>query len=68
MFALMDVLASREEPVSLKEISEKAGLHLSTTHRILNDLASGVLWNGHSRAVTAWACVCWNWVIWSRAG
>ena len=41
MFALMDVLASREEPVSLKEISEKAGLHLSTTHRILNDLASG---------------------------
>ena len=41
MFALMDVLATREEPVSLKEISEKAGLHLSTTHRILNDLASG---------------------------
>ena len=41
MFALMDVLASREEPVSLKEISEKTGLHPSTTHRILNDLAIG---------------------------
>jgi DNA-binding IclR family transcriptional regulator len=41
MFALMDVLASREEAVSLKEISEKTGLHPSTTHRILNDLATG---------------------------
>ena len=41
MFALIDVLASREEAVSLKEISEKTGLHLSTTHRILNDLAIG---------------------------
>lgn len=41
MFTLIDVLASREEPVPLKEISEKAGLHPSTAHRILNDLASG---------------------------
>jgi len=41
MFALMDVLASREEAMSLKEISEKTGLHPSTTHRILNDLATG---------------------------
>ncbi|MEI8029196.1 MAG: IclR family transcriptional regulator [Comamonadaceae bacterium] len=41
MFALIDVLASREEAISLKEISEKAGLHLSTTHRLLNDLATG---------------------------
>lgn len=41
MFTLIDVLASREEAISLKEISEKAGLHPSTTHRILNDLASG---------------------------
>jgi IclR family transcriptional regulator, carbohydrate utilization repressor len=41
MFALIDVLASREEAVSLKEISEKTGLHPSTTHRILNDLATG---------------------------
>ena len=41
MFALIDVLASREEAVSLKEISEKTGLHPSTTHRILNDLAAG---------------------------
>ena len=41
MFTLMDVLASREEAISLKEISEKTGLHPSTAHRILNDLATG---------------------------
>ena len=41
MFALLDVLSSREEAISLKEISEKTGLHPSTTHRILNDLAIG---------------------------
>ncbi len=41
MFALIDVLASREEAMSLKDISEKTGLHPSTTHRILNDLATG---------------------------
>jgi len=41
MFALIDVLASREEAISLKEISERTGLHPSTTHRILNDLATG---------------------------
>lgn len=41
MFSLIDVLASRGEAISLKEISEKTGLHPSTTHRILNDLAVG---------------------------
>ncbi len=41
IFAVMDVLASKEESVSLKEISEKTGLHPSTTHRILNDLTLG---------------------------
>ncbi|MCF8208470.1 MAG: IclR family transcriptional regulator [Rhodoferax sp.] len=41
MFTLIDVLASREEAISLKEISDRAGLHPSTTHRILNDLATG---------------------------
>lgn len=41
MFTLMDVLASREDAISLKEISEKTGLHPSTTHRLLNDLATG---------------------------
>ena len=41
MFTLIDVLASREEAVSLKEISERTGLHPSTAHRILNDLAIG---------------------------
>src|SRR5688500_8606786 len=43
MFSLIDVLASREEAISLKEISEKTGLHPSTAHRILNDLAVGRL-------------------------
>lgn len=41
MFTLIDVLASREDTISLKEISEKTGLHPSTTHRILNDLTIG---------------------------
>ena len=41
MFGLIDVLASREDAVSLKEISERTGLHPSTAHRILNDLALG---------------------------
>ena len=41
MFALIDVLASREEAMSLKDISEQTGLHPSTTHRILNDLTIG---------------------------
>lgn len=41
MFALLDVLAGREQPVSLKEISERTGLHPSTAHRILNDLTLG---------------------------
>ena len=41
MFSLLDVLASFQDPVSLKIISEKTGLHPSTAHRILNDLAIG---------------------------
>lgn len=41
IFTLLDILASHEDAVSLKEISEKSGLHPSTTHRILNDLATG---------------------------
>jgi len=41
-FQLLDVLATAgEELVSLKDISEKTGLHPSTAHRILNDLALG---------------------------
>jgi DNA-binding IclR family transcriptional regulator len=34
-------LATKEEAISLKEISEKTGLHPSTAHRILNDLTIG---------------------------
>jgi DNA-binding IclR family transcriptional regulator len=41
MFTLIDVLATREDAMSLKEISERTGLHPSTTHRILNDLTVG---------------------------
>ncbi len=41
MFTLIDLLASRKEAMSLKDISEKSGLHPSTAHRILNDLTLG---------------------------
>ncbi|MBS0599428.1 MAG: IclR family transcriptional regulator [Burkholderiaceae bacterium] len=41
MFTLIEVLAGREEAMALKDISEQAGLHPSTTHRILNDLTVG---------------------------
>jgi DNA-binding IclR family transcriptional regulator len=41
MFSLLDVLAAHPDPVSLKMISEQTGLHPSTAHRILNDLAIG---------------------------
>ena len=43
MFGLLDVLAGHQEPVSLKVISERTGLHPSTAHRILNDLTLGRL-------------------------
>ncbi len=41
MFLLLDVLASHQDPVSLKDISAQTGLHPSTAHRILNDLTLG---------------------------
>ncbi len=40
-FALLDVLASHPDPVSLKELGDRTGLHPSTAHRILNDLTIG---------------------------
>ena len=40
-FSLLETLAAQPESVSLKEISERTGLHPSTAHRILNDLAIG---------------------------
>jgi DNA-binding IclR family transcriptional regulator len=40
-FSLLETLAAQPDPVSLKEISERTGLHPSTAHRILNDLAIG---------------------------
>jgi DNA-binding IclR family transcriptional regulator len=41
MFLLMNELAAKEGTASLKDISEKTGLHPSTAHRILNDLVIG---------------------------
>lgn len=43
MFSLLDTLAHEGDAVSLKLISEQTGLHPSTAHRILNDLAAGGL-------------------------
>ncbi len=40
-FSLLETLAAQPDPVSLKDISERTGLHPSTAHRILNDLAIG---------------------------
>lgn len=37
-FALLEMLAAQPDPVSLKAIAERTGLHPSTAHRILNDL------------------------------
>jgi DNA-binding IclR family transcriptional regulator len=41
MFSVLDVLAAHPDPVPLKQLSEQTGLHPSTAHRILNDLAIG---------------------------
>ena len=38
MVSLLDGLAQQSDPVSLKELSGRTGLHPSTAHRILNDL------------------------------
>lgn len=38
---LLDVLAHQAEPVPLKNLAAKTGLHTSTAHRILNDLVAG---------------------------
>jgi DNA-binding IclR family transcriptional regulator len=38
MVSLLDGLAQQPDPVSLKDLSIRTGLHPSTAHRILNDL------------------------------
>ena len=38
LVSLLDALAEQPDPVSLKELSGRTGLHPSTAHRILNDL------------------------------
>jgi DNA-binding IclR family transcriptional regulator len=40
LVSLLDALAERTEPASLKDLSLATGLHPSTAHRILNDLVS----------------------------
>lgn len=40
MVSLLDALAEQPDPVSLKELSVRTGLHPSTAHRILNDLVT----------------------------
>lgn len=40
-FALLELLAEQPEPLALKDIAERSGLHPSTAHRILNDLTLG---------------------------
>lgn len=41
IFTLINVLASQREPMHLKDISARTGLHPSTAHRILSDLVAG---------------------------
>ncbi len=41
MMRLLDALAQRPDPMSLKDLSKLTGLHPSTAHRILNDLVVG---------------------------
>ncbi len=40
MVSLLDALAEQPDPVSLKALSGRTGLHPSTAHRILNDLVT----------------------------
>ncbi|MCL4772566.1 MAG: IclR family transcriptional regulator [Burkholderiaceae bacterium] len=40
MVSLLDALAEQPDPVSLKALSARTGLHPSTAHRILNDLVT----------------------------
>jgi DNA-binding IclR family transcriptional regulator len=41
MMKLLDTLAARSDPVSLKDLAQATGLHPSTAHRILNDMVVG---------------------------
>ncbi|MEA5098840.1 MAG: IclR family transcriptional regulator [Burkholderiaceae bacterium] len=40
MTSLLDILASSAEPLGLKELALRSGLHPSTAHRILNDMVA----------------------------
>jgi IclR family KDG regulon transcriptional repressor len=40
MMRLLDTLADHSDPVGLKELAQRTGLHPSTAHRILNDMVS----------------------------
>ncbi len=41
MMNLLDALAARSGPVSLKDLAQTTSLHPSTAHRILNDMVAG---------------------------
>lgn len=41
MMRLLDILATHDEPVSLKTLAQSTNLHASTAHRILNDMIVG---------------------------
>ena len=41
MMKLLDTLASKSDPVSLKDLAAATSLHPSTAHRILNDMVIG---------------------------
>lgn len=43
LVSLLDALAAQSDPVSLKNLSGRTGLHPSTAHRILNDLVTARL-------------------------
>ncbi|HMW17857.1 MAG TPA: IclR family transcriptional regulator [Accumulibacter sp.] len=47
MMSLLDVLADHNEPVSLKVLAQRCGLHPSTAHRILAAMAGALLVERH---------------------
>ena len=54
MVSLLDALAQQPQAVSLKDLSQRTGLHPSTAHRILNDLGSSPCAMPSVRTTSAW--------------
>ena len=68
MVNLLDALAHEPEPTSLKLLSQRTGLHPSTSHRILDDLAGPGSSIVSNPAPISWECGCSNSAISSRLG